>query len=418
LVFDGTHPYEALLGAMKDVPLTVWCRRPLWRAGTSAAPLSRTHLFDAVLEPGELAASEDRGPTAPRRAEAHRVAPIVFLDESELLPRAEAERELGLEPGMTTVLVQLGQGAEVREASRLCLRRLGGREGVQVAALSSAIAGIGDVPEGVAHLRSTYPISRYYRAFDATVSAAGYNAFHELIGLGPPSLLVPMPRRTDDQAARARWSSAAGAGLAVAGPGDGELERRLDELLDEGRRREMEERLQELRPINGAPDAARWLADVSADAGRPGDGIATGGSGGGASRLRPRLRRAQIFVSSLPRTVARLAWQTATLPRVRTLVIALGLEGGELERRVAGAIEAAPDPPERVLVVTDSLNLISLRATGAGVEHVPAAGSRQASLAGVDYRAFLRRRLDLILAERPRPRRTVALGEVPEELHG
>ena len=47
-------------------------------------------------------------------------------------------------------------------------------------------------------------MSRYFAAFDAAVAAAGYNAYHELIALGVPSLFVPMARDTDDQPARAR----------------------------------------------------------------------------------------------------------------------------------------------------------------------------------------------------------------------
>ena len=117
IVFDGTHPYEALLGALPSSGVAVWCRRPLWKAGSSRVPLGRAGAFDAVLEPGELAESEDRGPTVALRGRANRVGPIVLLDRSELLPRAEAEAELGLEPGRTNVLVTLGQGAEVREAT-------------------------------------------------------------------------------------------------------------------------------------------------------------------------------------------------------------------------------------------------------------------------------------------------------------
>ena len=118
IVFDGTHPYEALLGALPDESVAVWCRRPLWKAGSSRVPLGRAGAFDAVLEPGELAESEDRGPTVALRDRAHRVDPIVLLDRAELLSREQAEAELGLEPGRTNVLVSLGQGAEVREANR------------------------------------------------------------------------------------------------------------------------------------------------------------------------------------------------------------------------------------------------------------------------------------------------------------
>ena len=220
IVFDGTHPYEALLGALGDRGVAVWCRRPLWKPGSSRVPLGRAGAFDAVLEPGELAEAEDRGPTVALRDRARRVEPIVLLDRSELLDRAAAESELGLEPGRTNVLVALGQGEEVREATARALAHLAGREDVQAVALSSALATAGSATAGVVELRATYPMSRYFAAFDAAVAAAGYNAFHELVALGVPSLFVPMRRDTDDQAARARWAEAAGVGLGSQGPAD------------------------------------------------------------------------------------------------------------------------------------------------------------------------------------------------------
>jgi UDP:flavonoid glycosyltransferase YjiC (YdhE family) len=405
LVFDGTHPYEALLGAMRgfDDLRTVWARRPLWRAGSSRAPLGRTGSFDAVLEPGELAAAEDRGPTVARRDEVHPVAPIVLLDRSELLPREDAARELGLDPAATNVLVALGQGAEVRDATERCLHRLAGREGVQVAALSSALARVGAVPDGVVALRATYPISRYYAAFDAAVSAAGYNAYHELIALGVPSLFVPMPRETDDQPARARFAAEAGLGWGVAAPDDPALESALDRLLDDQARRIVASGLEAHRPPNGAVEAAEWLATLAGG---------EAGAGGGAtsprgSSLGAWARRWRTFFASAPATALRLGRQLVTQPRPRTLVFALGLRGGALERGVAEALEQTPDPPARTLVITDSLELAAPRDLGVGVEHVPAAGERQAELAGGNYEQFLRRRVELILAERPRPRRVV-----------
>jgi UDP:flavonoid glycosyltransferase YjiC (YdhE family) len=420
LVFDGILPYDPLLAAMRSVPVTVWCRRGLWRRGASAVPLTRAARFDAVLEPGELAAGEDRGPTRARRGEAHQVAPIVFCDDEELLSRSEAERELGLEPEMTTVLVQLGQGAEVGATQARCLRALAGRQGVQVAAISSAIAGLVEVPEGIVHLRAPYPISRYYAAFDLAVSAAGYNAFHELIRFGVPSLFVPMERETDDQAARARHAERSGVGVAAEGPGDPGLEGVLEALLDPDRRAAMRERLDELRPANGAAEAAEWLEELAAR-GAPG---AAGGERAASNRrwrgaapgLGPRLGRAGGWLRSVPRTLARLGSQSVSQPRPRSLVVALGEEGEGLERGVRAALERLAEPPEEVLVVTDSLAIGALRRLGVAVEHVPAPSERQAALADGDYEAFLRRRLGLILARRPRFRRASAVGEVPGEL--
>ena len=414
IVFDGTHPYEALLGALPSSGVAVWCRRPLWKAGSSRVPLGRAGAFDAVLEPGELAESEDRGPTVALRGRANRVGPIVLLDRSELLPRAEAEAELGLEPGRTNVLVTLGQGAEVREATVRCLRHLTGNEGVQVAALSSALAAVDSVPAGVVQLRATYPMSRYFKAFDAAVAAAGYNAFHELIALGVPALYVPMARETDDQAARARWAESAGLGLGTDGPADLRLEAQLDRLLDAGERDAIAARLAELAEPTGAADAARWLTDLAPPAQAPSvDSRAAAGSEsplgatGRAGSGHEFRRRWGQFLTSLPRTLARLTRQQLTQPRVRTVVLAVGIADDAIPAAVAAALEESGEEPARTLVVTDSLALGQLRGLGVGIEHVPGRAERQPELAGGTYEDFVRRRLELILAERPEPRRTV-----------
>ena len=151
VVFDGAHPYQALIDALPAAAgaRRVWCRRPLWKPGSNPGALAREGFFDRVLEPGELAASEDRGPTVSRRGQAHVVDPVVFCDDEDLLPREQAARELGLDPDARCVLVNLGQGPEVRELARLCVARLAGRAGIQVAVLSSAIAAGLDVPDGV-----------------------------------------------------------------------------------------------------------------------------------------------------------------------------------------------------------------------------------------------------------------------------
>ena len=105
----------------------------------------------------------------------------------------------------------------------------------------------------------------------------------------------------------------------------------------------------------------------------------------------------------------RLTRQQLTQPRARALVFAVGVPADDVVDAVAAAIAEAGQAPERTLVVTDALGQLgALRALGAGVEHVPARGSRQAELAGGTYDEFVRRRLELIRAERPRTRAVVA----------
>jgi UDP:flavonoid glycosyltransferase YjiC (YdhE family) len=410
VVFDGTHPYEALLGALPRGTKVVWCRRPLWKRGSSQVPLRRAGSFDAVLEPGELAETLDEGPTVELRESAHRVAPIVLLERAELLRREQAAAELGLDPARRTVLVTLGQGPEVREANRAALAALAAHDDVQVAALQSALERADDVPPGVVALSATYPMSRYFAAIDASVAAAGYNAFHELIALGVPSLFVPMPRRTDDQPARARWAEAEGFGLGARGPDDPALATKIEELLE---RREAIRGALVVRPEpQGAADAAAWLrglagaemhltsSDRTQDATRQ-EGPQRYGS------AREFRRRWSSFFASLPQTAWRLGKQQLTKPRARALVLAFEIDG-DVAAAVKQAIERTGERPERVLVVTDALQALgAIRALGCGVEHVPARGSREAELAGGDYESFRSSRLKLIAAERPQPRATI-----------
>ena len=396
LVFDGAHPYQALLDAMPAVPDAhrVWSRRPMWKPGANFGAIERTRFFDQVLEPGEFAAVEDRGATVARRSEVNAVAPVVFCEDDELLPRADAERELGVEPGAVNVLVQLGQGAAVQGANERVLRHLAARDGVRVAALSSALSALPDVPEGVVDLEATYPISRYLRAFDVAVSAAGYNAYHELIRFGVPALYVPMPRQTDDQPARARFAHETGVGRGVDGPDAPELEAMLDELLDPAARDAATSRLAELRPENGAGPAARWLEELMATERVRNPGVPAWRKY--AQHPLASARAAAPYAARVPGAVGRVVHPTVTRKPARTLIDATGLDAATIERELPGALAALQDPPEQVLVVVDDLAALpTLRAAGVGAEH--GAG-----------------RLDLITAERPKIRRRIALRTASE----
>ena len=255
---------------------------------------------------------------------------------------------------------------------------------------------VGQSTAGVVELEATYPMSRYFNAFDAAIAAAGYNAFHELIALGVPALYVPMARETDDQAARARWAESAGLGLGTDGPADLRLEAQLDRLLDAGERDAIAERLAELAEPTGAADAARWLTDLAPPAQAPsvdsraaaGSESTLGATGGRAGSGREFRRRWGQFLTSLPRTLARLTRQQLTQPRVRTVVLAVGIADDAIAAAVAAALEESGEEPARTLVVTDSLALGPLRALGVGIEHVPGRAERQPELAGGTYEDF------------------------------
>ena len=364
VVFDGVHPYAAFLDVLHENPElpAVWSRRAMWRPGAGREFLAAEDAFDLVVEPGELAASDDRGLTAERRDRALVVPPIVLLDEADLLPRDEAERELGLERGRVNALVQIGAGSDaVDRTVERCLERLAAEPGVQAAALESSISRELTLPDGVVRIRDTYPMARFARAFDLTVTAAGYNNFHELLHLGVPTLFVPMPRELDDQGARARWAQREGTALAVDGPDSAELEERLGELLDPAVRERLAARARDLGGANGAEQAARALSDL---AGQP-----------VAVRSRERRqgwRYRPVFY----------AWMLARGPahhlfglgyrRPLVAVDARGIPAEELEAGLEPVPAELGHEPNRILVVTDAADLGPLRRAGYAIEYVPA----------------------------------------------
>jgi len=410
VVFDGVHPYRALthLLSARGAPPSIWCRRPLWRRGSPDAALGRAGAFDAVLEPGELAAAADAGPTVAKRRSATRVRPILYLDRDELLPRERAAAELGLDPGRRTALVSLGQGGEVDRAVARTLTALAGAPGLQVAALRSSLAPDIEVPGGVVGLDATFPMSRYFAAFDIAVAAAGYNAFHELIGFAVPTLFVPMARDTDDQAARARWAATAGVALDVAGAGDPALEDRLAELVDPGRADGLAGACSRAFPGNGAADAADLVVRMVAGE-RPAPPVRD------RRRFNRWLRLSSHRVGpSLPLVAALGARDMARHPERRSpylAVLAMGVPAEELATRLTDAIGDLPR--ERVLVLTDSTDFATLRRLGVGFELLPRWPDRgRRTTVGPEE---IRARARILLAGR-RPLRALSVGEHGAEL--
>ena len=410
IVFDGVHPYRALtdLLSARGAPPSIWCRRAMWRSGSATAPLRRVGAFDAVLEPGELAEADDPGPTVPHRREARRVRPIVLLDRAELLPRGQAAAELGLDPARRTALVSLGQGGELDRAVARTLETLTAVPGLQVAALRSSLASSLRLPDGVVQLEATFPMSRYFAAFDVAVAAAGYNSFHELIAFAVPTLFVPMARNTDDQAARARWAADAGAALAVEGAGDPALEERLTELADADRAAALAAGCERVWPGNGAGDAADLVTAMLAG-GRPAPAVRDRG------RFNRWLRLSSHRVGpSLPLVAALGARDLARHPERRRpylAVLAMDVPAGELAERLRAAIGELP--PKRVLVLTDSTAFAELRELGVGFELLPA--YPRPGEATVTSVSDLRARLRVLLAGRS-PLRAVSIGGHGAEL--
>ncbi|MFF5293427.1 hypothetical protein [Paractinoplanes globisporus] len=258
-------PHAGIVEAVRDHPglIWVWVRRAMWQRGVGADWITEGKVFDHVLEPGEFAAVVDEGPTVADRASAVQVEPITFLDASELLARDAARAGLGLDD-RPAALIQLGAG-NINDISspvaRIC-RHLGER-GFQLVLAESTIA-TAPLPR-IAGVRvvKLYPVSRYLRAFDLTVSAAGYNSFHEQLGFAIPTVFLPnAATRLDDQVGRARFAAATGVALTVEDPSTRELEEVLDQAARPEVRAGLAHRCRELAFENGGGAAAAWLSGL------------------------------------------------------------------------------------------------------------------------------------------------------------
>ncbi|WP_207782168.1 glycosyltransferase [Phytoactinopolyspora limicola] len=262
VVFDGTWPYEGIPSVRAALPEVawVWSRRGMWKAGEGQDRLAKADWFDLVIEPGDLAAPADRGVTA-RDDVAERLGPVTLLDPDELMSRGAAREALGLDPASPMALVSLGAGNinDTRGdvgASIAALWSLG----VQVCVTRAEIAsGGGDHPD--VHLVRTYPLSRYYRAFDLAISAAGYNSFHELLRFGVPTLFVPnLATALDDQPGRSRHAAEQGWAYELPSVSVDAAKPLLTDLLAHGT--EMTARARVVDPGNGAADAAALITGL------------------------------------------------------------------------------------------------------------------------------------------------------------
>jgi UDP:flavonoid glycosyltransferase YjiC (YdhE family) len=266
VVFDGTWPYLGLLAARSRHPeiAFAWCRRGMWRAGTTTSQLERaTPAFDLVVEPGEIAAELDAGPTP--ALPAHRVRPIVLVDPADALPRDAARAALGMDADAPAALVTLGAGNinDLRDPVSRVVDALASRSDRQIYVTNPAIATASPEADGRAAPLSVHPLARYLPAFDLAVSAAGYNSYHEHVAAALPTIYVPNEAtRTDDQVARAAYADAAGLGVGVRDISGGALPAAIAELDDVVRNRTMREACAAVWPGNGAEEAAAAIRSL------------------------------------------------------------------------------------------------------------------------------------------------------------
>lgn len=349
VLFDGVAPYPGILQALSDQPQISagWLRRGMWLRSRTQEQLAKSPKFDFVIEPGDLAADADHGPTA--GLDAIRVPPVSLLEVVPMLDREEAASQLGLDPTRPTLLIAIGLGqdgatAAVRHAA---LQQTLDHGGWQVGLVNSPLTTRepDEVP-GVVQLEGVFPLMRHLTAFDAAVSAAGYNSVHELIPAGIPTLLLPKSAsRTDDQIARASYLANHGMALMA---NDGDVE---------GVRSQVEKLL-----------------------GTDGEGLRKTLSATGIDRMTGGAREIAKFLAESPPTGRRDLGPEETVQRGFKGFVkrAIGPTGVALVQRVLGrtpgspsrnVVSTNPDDAVDTLLITSDLDAVR-RSTEVAVEHL------------------------------------------------
>lgn len=266
LVFDGVAPYPGLLAARAALPdmQFAWVRRGLWQRQAPAERLDLSRHFDLTIEPGDVARDWDQGPTSTRDDALRLTGPVSLTDVLAPLDRARARAALGLPTDRPVLLLAPGSGAlgSVDATAGEVLHAIRDRHpewAVAVTRQSIATHSVRGDGERVVVLDDVYPLARFLGAFDAAVSAAGYNAVHEFLGAGVPTLLIPSTNHlTDDQPVRAQGAAARGVALTV----QNSIGEAVDRLLASGEQEALRAGMSMLEPADGGRAVADRVVDV------------------------------------------------------------------------------------------------------------------------------------------------------------
>lgn len=264
LVFDGNVPYDGMAKALAQHPEVkrIWVRRALWAPSKSQMPTT-TLQFDAVVEPGEISARFDTGPTKHGRDNVFGSPPILQLRPEDRLSRSAARAELGIDQNAFFVSLMLGLGNNFDFG------------GIRAALIQAVLAdGATDIIEFIQPLqvgvgknhgprhssRSAYPAFRLSRAFDFAIASAGYNTFHEHLLGAVPTIFVPNEApEMDRQMLRARHAKAIGCAELVRASDRISVPDIVSRMRDDTHRAEMVRRMERLVFADGAVATARFI---------------------------------------------------------------------------------------------------------------------------------------------------------------
>ncbi len=270
-VFDGGYVFDSVYRTVSEFQIpAIWIRRGLWRPGqVNPTALERERAFSRIIVPQEALPELNQDYTSGPNVST--VGPIVREGRLDDDARAALRARLAghFDQGFDTlVLTMLGGGVasdRTVQTQRLCslLEQRPGCLHLVVAWPNAMIA------DGLFGWRNSHVIRTDHtldlcQAADLTVSAVGYNAFHEILYSATPAILIPQSAPyLDDQERRARAAAERGLATLVREDEMLLLEREISAFLDGGKADETRAALRAAKlPPAGNRDAAELIETV------------------------------------------------------------------------------------------------------------------------------------------------------------
>ncbi len=208
------------------------------------------------------------------QARVRRVPPIMLREPAELHGRVTARRRLGIPDGALALWLSAGGGGDAR-AERTLTALIDALEPLDdvhlVVGAGPLFTGAPRRGRGITWLTEPLAVEDF-AGLDAAISAAGFNATHELLSAGVPTALFAQEKIADDQAARVARLAAAGAVLPLLLGADGtpdaaELAAVIADLRQPEVRARLRAQAQSVVALGGARQAACYGLQLVLDVG-------------------------------------------------------------------------------------------------------------------------------------------------------
>lgn len=260
-VFDGVYLYDGLLSSIQKLSgmKRIWVYRELRK--NHKEQFMNSELFDKIIIPTEAGSSLKAEPLE----KVCYCEPIIYLDKSELLTRETIRKQWRIPDQCKLVYVQLGSGQLNDIQSPLFVLRsiVSQRQDLFIVVGEHILGKEIDVSDDRMMVLRDYPNSIYFQAFDLSISAAGYNTYHELMHFQVPTIFIPNEKSsTDDQLARANNAKKHGAALVLQEPTEETLSAAIDHVLDKTINEQMRLSAQTLVKSTGALQAAQLILEL------------------------------------------------------------------------------------------------------------------------------------------------------------